>query len=325
MQALWTWMQALLAGLGLVVLAMLGSPTDAWFAVATGATTLIIAVIANAVYTHALAGRPRSEQRWIGDRRRAMAMLVAFTAPTVYAEAATRNSHLRPFSDVLTGNSIAAFVACLVVVALSLLYLSSTIDWYVVRGWRDGIVVEPPCLRNGNRTTWLLITRIWLLHRIIATIGFFVGLWTLTGLGWFELLQHPGRSEWVTYLLGLASPSAIPLFFMRSYIASLGHAIGMAFGNLSISLGDHVSWKARDGAHRTGIVYDVSIDRGYRVIDKEGASRYLALADTRSDSVSVDEGGPEPWACRAVRKSELDGAADYWSDRRHPSGRVLIF
>ena len=206
--------------------------------------------------------------------------------------------------------------------ALALLYVSSTIDWYIVKAWRDGIVIDPPCQSKGNRPSWLLVTRVWLLHRIAATVGFFVALWTIVGLAWFELAKHNGKSDWAIYLLGLVSPSTLPLF-LRSYIASLGHAFGLAFGNLRISLSDYVSWED-DGKHSEGIVYDVSIDNGYRVIDRHGRFHYLPLAQARDGNVTIDERDPPPWTCEAVKGSQLMGASDHWMPRTHPSSRRLI-
>lgn len=316
-------MHALLVGVGVTLLALLGAPTEAWFGAGTGMFALAAALICNAIYAHALQGQPRSDERATGDRRRAVMMLIALAAPTGFALAAALTGRLRPAEGVLHYSSVAAFVACLVVVAFALLYVSSTIDWYVVRAWRDGIVIDPPCKRRGNRPTWLLITRVWLLHRIFATIGFFVALWTSVGLAWFELLKHHGHSDWAIYLLGLASPSAIPLFFMRGYIANLGHAVGLAFGNLRIALSDRVSWND-DGRHSEGIAYDVSIDLGYRMIDHQGRFQYLPLATARGGNVSIDETDPEPWACDAVRASELMGASDSWAHRTHASTRGLI-
>lgn len=317
-------MHALLVGVGVTLLALLGAPTEAWLGAATGIFALAAVLICNAIYAHALRGRPRSDERATGDRRRAVTMLIALPTPIGFALAAALTGRLRPAESVLRDSTVAAFVACLVVIALALLYVSSTIDWYIVRVWRDGVVIDPPCKRRGNRPTWLLITRVWLLHRIFATIGFFVALWTSVGLAWFELIKHHGNSNWAIYLLGLASPSAIPLFFMRSYIANLGHAVGLAFGNLRISLSDRVSW-TDDGQHSEGIVYDVSIDQGYRVIDHEGHSQYLQLARARGGNLSIDEGDPESWACDAVRASDLMGASDYWAPRTQASRRGLIF
>jgi hypothetical protein len=323
MQAVWTGMHALLVGIGVSLLGLLGAPTEAWLGAGTGMFALAAALICNAIYAHALQGQPRSDERATGDRRRAVTMLIALPVPIAFAVAAALTGQLRPAESVLHDSSVAAFVACLVVVAFALLYVSSTIDWYIVKAWRDGIVTDPPCKRQGNRPTWLLITRIWLLHRIVATIGFFVALWTSVGLGWFELIKHHGNSDWAIYLLGLVSPSAIPLFFMRSYIANLGHAVGLAFGNLRISLSDRVSW-TDDGQHSEGIVYDVSIDEGYRVISHNGHSQNLQLARARNGNISIDETDPEPWGCDAVRASELMGASDYWAPRTHASTRGLI-
>lgn len=316
-------MQALLTGAGIVMLGLLGGPTEAWLGAATGLLTLAAVLLCNVIYARALQRRPRSDDRAIGDTRRAISMLVALPLPIAYAIAAAVDKTLRPAHQALQANAVAAFVACLAVIALALLYVSSSIDWYIIRAWRDGVVCDPPCNRKGNRTTWLLITRLWLLHRIVATIGFFVGLWTVVGLAWFELAKHHGKSDWAIYLLGLVSPAAIPLFFMGSYIANLGQSVGLAFGNLRVSLGDRVSW-VDDGKEYHGIVYDVSIDGGYRIIDRSGQFSYLSLRRARSGAVSIDESDPGPWACEAVRQSGLMGASDPWAARSHPSAGWLI-
>ncbi|MCW2990360.1 MAG: hypothetical protein JWM73_954 [Solirubrobacterales bacterium] len=323
MQAVWTAMQALLTGVGIIVLALLGGSTEAWIGAGTGTAALLAALLCNRIYAGALAQRKRTEERAVGDRRRAVAMLIALPLPTAYAVCAASSSTLRAASSVLAEDPISALVACLVVIALALLYVSSSVDWYIIKGWRDGVVSEPPCMRKKDRPTWLLITRVWLLHRIVATIGFFVGLWTLVGLAWFELAKHHGGSDWAIYLLGLVSPSAIPLFFMRHYIVALGHAVGLAFGNLPIALGDEVGW-TDEGAARRGIVYDVSIDGGYRMIKRDGQSSYLPLARVRDTNVSVDEGEAPSWACQAVKDSQLMGAADRWEPHTRSSGRWLI-
>jgi hypothetical protein len=46
---------------------------------------------------------------------------------------------------------------------------------------------------------------------------------------------------------------------------------------LPIALGDEVQW-TDGGVMKEGIAYDVSIDNGYMVINRDGRSSYLALA-----------------------------------------------
>jgi hypothetical protein len=76
MQAVWTGMHALLVGVGVTLLGLLGAPTEAWLGAGTGMFALAAALICNAIYAHALQGQPRSDERATGDRRRAVMMLI---------------------------------------------------------------------------------------------------------------------------------------------------------------------------------------------------------------------------------------------------------
>jgi hypothetical protein len=126
------------------------------------------------------------------------------------------------------------------------------------------------------------------------------------------------------FLLALVSPAAIPVFAMRRYVSGLGVAVGQAWGNLYIALGDTVDWTDQ-GVRRRGIAYDVSIDAGYRLISEDGRTHRLALPDVHAAHVAVDEGQPPAWACSAVCDSGLDRACDFRAPKVRKSRGWIIF
>ena len=324
MSPYWTAFQATVAGVALTVLVLLGDAKASWIAFSLAAFAALLVVGLNTNYARALARAPRSERRARGDRVLAMTSALVFLPATAFALAGTQTRYVHADSQALAGSSIREFVAITAAIAVVMVFLSSSTDWWAIRAWRDGIVAPPPWMRE-RRGTWVNVTRWWLHHRIVATITFFAALWTTIGLGWFELAKHFSTSAWAYYLLGLISPAALPLFFIGRYVAGLGPAIGIAWGNLEIALGDVVSWRDH-GERIEGIVYDVSIDRGYRIVERDGSSRTLRLSDLRSThGLDVDERKPPTWAQDAVRTSDIDGVADYLAPRTRSSGRWFVF
>jgi hypothetical protein len=320
----WTSFQGVLTGAAIFVLAVLGETPTSATAATCAAVALLLPLALNWNYARVLAQRPRSEPRARGDRRIALAVAVAIPLPLAYAATSVYVDALRLWPGALRDSAIRAFVACTLTIALELVFLSSTVDWYAIKAWRDGIVAEPPC-RRGSRPTWLNVTRWWLVHRIIATVAFFVGLSVIIDLGWFEIAKHYKGSDWAYFLVGLVSPTLLTALVMRGYLTNLWDAIGLAVGNLQVALGDTVTFMYH-GRSVTGVVYDVSIDGGYRVLESDGSSRYLPLADVRKDrGVDIDQRRPPPWACDAACQSEVEDACDFRRLRDRPSSRWLIF
>jgi hypothetical protein len=319
----WTSFHAGLTGAAVLLLALLGDRVTSSIGVGVAVVALLVVLGLNANYARALRQKPRSAARARGDRIVAVAVAAAIPIPLAYAAAAVYVDDLRVASSVLHDSSVRAFVACVVAAALASVFLSSATDWYAIRAWRDGVVTEPPCRRTG-RGTWLNVTRWWLHHRIFATVGFFIGLWVVVDLGWFELAKRTQGSDWAYFLVGLISPALIPVILMRGYLTNLADAIGLAWGNLKLALGDTATWTDH-GRRVTGIVYDVSIDGGYRVLEQDGSSLYLSLGDVRKDrGVEIDQHSPPPWACEAVCESAIEGACDFREVRDRPSPRGLI-
>lgn len=303
-------------------LTLFGDTVTTAVAVGCAIAALLVPAALNVNYALALAGRPRSAERARGDRKVAIGLLVAIPLPLGHAAAAIHVDALRVWSSVLAESSIRAFVACAITVAVTVVLLSSTTDWYAIKAWRDGIVAEPPC-RREKRSTWLNVTRWWLIHRIVATVGFFIALTVVINLAWFELARRATDDNWL-FLVGLVSPPLITAIAMGGYTTNMRDAVGLAIGNLKLAIGDTVSF-THHGRSVTGIAYDISIDGGYRVIERDGSSRYLSLGDVRQDrGVDISQGRPPQWACDAACLSEIDDACDFRAVRDRPSTHWLI-
>jgi hypothetical protein len=313
---LWIVVHGLMTASTLVLLAILGRHASALTVLVIAGATFVYALVLNANYARALAGGRRSLARARGDRVARNAVLIACLPPLVYATLATRYSALRP-GEAFADNGIRFVVALVFVAAVTVIFASTLTDWYLIRPWRDGVVRRPPC-RRDERELWVDITRAWLQHRLWATLGLFVALWLVAGLMWFEIGQHWGSSDWVFFLLALTSPSLLAFALMRSWMAEVPTAFGLAFGNLSPVLGD---WVEYDRGRKTirGFIYDVSIDKGYRVIDRNFDTNYLSL--TRSKE--IEHSRPPTPACEQ-RCEMVEGVCDYRKERVCQSQRWLV-
>jgi len=315
----WTKFQALLVAAALLLLSLIGDNRTSVVVIAAAGAGALIWLLLNVHYALALGGRGRSGRRAKGDRRASYSSAIALPAPLIFAMLAVGHERLHVAPSALHDSSIRAVAVCAAAIALEIIFLSSLVDWYWIRAWRDGVVVDPPCCRK-DREEWVTVTRIWLHHRWIAAGATALAFWGLVGLLWFELAKHFSDTDWIAYLLTLTSPALIPALFMQPWLKALIKAIGMSFSNLHIALGDGVQWTDH-GKTIDGIAYDVSIDRGYRVIEQDGGTHYLALAE--SDNAEVSERRPPAWVCD-VACDVVSGADEFRLPRVKKSWRYLI-
>jgi hypothetical protein len=239
---------------------------------------LVWGAFLNNDYARALAGRSRSTERAAGDRAAGKALAVASVPPLLYAASALWFEQLQLAPELLGGDQ-RTVVAVAAAFALCFVFASTVTDWYYIRPRRDGVIEYPPC-RRENREPWVDITRWWILHRTLAATVFFLALWLVIGLGWFEASRKWQSTDWVLFLLALGSPPLIAALLMRNWVRELPTAWGLAFGNLPLVLGDWVEYYS--GQERVqGFLYDVSVDNGYRVVDHDLDTHYLPLSRSK--------------------------------------------
>lgn len=204
----WTKFQAFLVAATPLLLTLIGHQRTSVTAIVAAAGGVSFWLFLNVHYALALAGRGRSERRADADRNATQAGLIAFPVPIAYAILALRFDGLHVAPSALHDSSIRAVAVCAAAVALEIIFLSSLMDWYWIRAWRDGVVVATPCCRT-SRDEWVTITRLWLHHRWIAAGATALALWGLVGLIWFELAKHFSNIDWLVYVLTLTSPALI--------------------------------------------------------------------------------------------------------------------
>jgi hypothetical protein len=317
MKIAWIRRHALLSSFVLLLLTLFSEPVGAVAAVALAGGVLAWALFVNNNYARALGRRDRSPERAAGDRSAAKAFAVASLPPLVYGGAALCIDRLQFFPDVLgTGQRLVA--ATVTAFALCFVFASTITDWYYIRPRRDGVVDKPPWQRE-ERERWVDTTRWWILHRTLAATAFFVALWLVIGLGWFEASRAWQSNDWVLFLLALGSPPLIAAVLMRNWVPELPTAWGLSFGNLPLALGDWVEYHA--GQERVqGFLYDVSVDNGYRVVDHDLDTHYLPL----SRSKEVRGSRPPRPACRTTCEM-VETLCEFRRTRTIPTrGRVLV-
>lgn len=132
----------------------------------------------NRMYARALGGKERSPRRALGDRRVTVQSLIGTTLPVATGLIAWVVPEVHLVESATWSTALAA-AACIPWA----MYMSSLVDWYYIRPRLDGIVCAPPCRPHDKRASWLLLTRVWFLHRWRAALSVGVAaLVTLTAL-----------------------------------------------------------------------------------------------------------------------------------------------
>jgi hypothetical protein len=312
----WLRRHALMTCAALIGLTLVGSRAAAIAAAAIAGAAFLWASFLNIEYARALHGRGRSVERAAGDRTARNAVLIACLPPLFYGLLAARVEALRPGAGVLADGP-RALVAAVFAFALTFVFVSTLTDWYYVRPRRDGVVQNPPC-RREEREPWVDITRWWIVHRTYAATVFYVALWLAIGLVWFEAGRKWESSDWVLFLLVLGSPPLIAAVAMHQWVRELPAAWSLAHGNLPLVLGDWVEYYS--GQQKvSGFLYDVSVDEGYRVVDRNLDTSYLPL----SRSKAVTGSRPPSRACEH-RCEMVERMCEFRKDRPCPSGRSVI-
>lgn len=326
MNTAFTIFHGVLAVAAAILMSVFGDDRTGILATAGLGVTVLYCLVANVLYARSLDGARRTATRAKADRQ--MAILVGLVLPAGLTLAAVATAMVS-FDAQLDWGSIEA--ACLLGVELGFIgvFLSSVTDRYLVLPWRDGVTGPPPYQRSDRGP----YTRLWLIHRIFGTCLFFIAIWAVSGLVWFKAYESAADSDWLLFLLSLASPVMIPVVLMREWVRHLGTAFAIGFGSMDVRVGDYVEIvdpDDDDGA--AGIVYEVSTDRGYTVLGRNGKLYRRPLSDTRGQRPTLRNlgGMPEAWPVdEALQRPEAEGlgdAADYLAlkDVATPS-RWLVF
>ncbi|MEO7895581.1 MAG: hypothetical protein ABIR57_15345 [Aeromicrobium sp.] len=127
---------------------------------------------------------------------------------------------------------------------LTIVFVSSLIDWFYVRPRRDGLVCLPPCWEPANER-WYRVTRTWIRHRMIADLAF-ATFFPVTGIAIiFSLGSEGSVGSWVSRvvgfiftLCGLATKYAWPR--VKTGMTAVSNS------GLTFHVGQTIGWRLRE-------------------------------------------------------------------------------
>jgi hypothetical protein len=147
----------------------------------------------------------------------------------------------------LTGHGAFHGATAALVVAATIIWVSSLVDWYLILPRISGQLGPRPC-RSASEvpefffpSTWKEVTRWWYIHRIVATFAFRVGLSTALAVVIGEVSGLHQEARWFA---GVAM-----LLFLSYGFSALWHGIGQA-GHAKAIVGQTVGVERRAGKRR---------------------------------------------------------------------------
>jgi hypothetical protein len=165
--------------LAVVALAVLQQPAAAAI-VAIGGLGSFIWVVFGVAYRLRRSRSPDG-QRSNHRRERDRLMLVTFASglalPTALAAADLIFGPLRPFGTPLTSGRAIILTLSVIAVPCSML-VSSSVDWYLIRAFRDGVFGAPACQADHSRSKDKTAdyARYWILHRFVSEGVVFIAI-----------------------------------------------------------------------------------------------------------------------------------------------------
>lgn len=182
------------------------------------------------------------------------------------------------YDGFTTSPSVAVAGVVLFAMASTIL-LASALDFFVVvpelTGRSGGLPIwaSDPLAQNHHRRQSL--TQIWLVGRSIAHVVALIGAATLAGLlvAWVSSLPNDEHLQTVVATLGGA---AIALVLFRQPFARLAGALRFAL-TAPVAIGSWVEGVDETGRRVEGMVIDVSIAPGIKLVDTTGKRTFVPL------------------------------------------------
>ena len=144
--------------------------------------------------------------------------------------------------------------------------VSSSLDWYLIRPFREGVYNEPVCKPEIHQEgRGLDYARYWILHRMVSEFTVYAGIVILVGLFFAagSTLIHSEEGKAVLGFiggLGIAVWSISELSGLRAALTFVRYP--------RCELGAWVSGRTADCVDISGFILDVSISPGVQLIDE---------------------------------------------------------
>jgi hypothetical protein len=207
----------------------------------------------------------RSGQRRRLDRVMARNNLLGIVGPAAVCVAvlALGQAH-EPYTPPVRGTTEVIVALCAVMVPLSML-VSSSVDWYLIRAFREGVIGEPACRPSvAGSDASVNYLRYWVMHRLVCEFVLWVSV--AVGIGFVSALienaTHDPTSKATFNLLGFIGIAA----WSTRELAKLPTAIDFV-RYPSVGLGQYVTGRNPTCQRIRGFVHDVALHPGVQLID----------------------------------------------------------
>lgn len=182
--------------------------------------------------------------------------------------------------------------------ALGIVYLSSLIDWFYVRPRLQGFAARPmPCERSGHEC-WRGVTRVWLLHRLLAMLAFVIGLTVVVALAAYRWID--GIDDALATAIAAAA-TILAGFYLTRATSTLALAIRPALhvGD-KVRIAEPFNFTEEDGAAPYYYVVDVALE-GVRLLRLDASDEIHAS----SAAATAPAGGQMPEHDRLIDISDV--------------------
>ena len=144
--------------------------------------------------------------------------------------------------------------------------VSSSVDWYLIRPFREGVYNEPVCRPEVHEEgQGMDYARYWIMHRMVSEFTVYAGIIVLVGL-FFAVSSTLIHSEEGKGALGFVGGLGIAVWSI-SELAGLRAALKFV-RYPHCELGSWVAGRAADCVDISGFVLDVSISPGVQLINE---------------------------------------------------------
>lgn len=326
----------------LVLISVVAAPGPALAPVVASGSVLAAWLLTNRLYCHRLRARNISTERAREDRDVYLGALVVMASVvvsvTVLASASTWSLSWNLIASAGTSaESVASTLIVGLPIMLASVAVSSCIDRYVVIPWRNGIVgpyafelpVGVKAVNSTQKAKRKIFTRIWIIHRVVATGVFAVGLFVLM----LVVAREAGALLFNTRDPAALYTGAVPVALVGvaavylPYWGEAPSAIRMFFGNFRISVGDYVRVAHGEKGELTpALVWDVSTDHGYTLVLPDGSTQLVSLVDaSRLSPMTRDvPSAQESWEAVVSAAGEIQDRSTSYIDTLTPRADWVV-
>jgi hypothetical protein len=211
------------------------------------------------------AAATRTRERAHKDRVMLACLAVGLLLPAALAWCAFAIGDLEPITPPLRDGEAILITLSVLLIPLGIL-VSSSIDWYLIRPFREGAHGEPACrpdMQKSGRT--MDYARYWILHRMVSEFLAYAGVVGVISLSATIAGQatHSETGKNVLNLIGLLGVLGWSLVELGKLKAALEFVRYPTCG-----LGEWVRGRTEEGEEISGFVLDVSTKPGVQLIEE---------------------------------------------------------